>query len=311
MPFLDSNNEIQFQGIDNARNRLDHHVSSTMLNSTINCPRIRKSENAFEIDLNPALGYIEKLDGPIFFGSPTEPWNWGMWLLQGIQNALAFLQSGENGRFLCFYDLPFHKALLSFLGLKEDKIIQQKHWRTYHAKTIEVIQYSRDSSLCVTGYDLDVYNRLTCTLAGNTGKALPEKLFLARRSVTERKGKHYRMLINEAEFTREMEVLGFHTVEPELLSIDEQLALFRNAKVVVGLGGAGMFNTVFCRAGTKVLSIESSGSWVDNHASLFSSLGHSYAIIFGERDITDETWPHYRWSLDIPAAISAIKKWLS
>lgn len=32
--------------------------------------------------------------------------------------------------------------------------------------------------------------------------------------------------------------------------------MFHEADVVVGPGGAGMFNTVFCRPGTKVVSIE-------------------------------------------------------
>ena len=71
-----------------------------------------------------------------------------------------------------------------------------------------------------------------------------------------------------------------------------------------------MFNTVFCQPGTKVVSIESSIAFADNHATLFASLGHRYAIIFGERDISDDKALHYRWTIDVRRIIDAIRAFL-
>ena len=60
-------------------------------------------------------------------------------------------------------------------------------------------------------------------------------------------------------------------MEPESLSLNEQARIFRSADVIVGLGGAAMFNVAFSRAGVKVVDIESGMLHADAHANLFAS----------------------------------------
>jgi capsular polysaccharide biosynthesis protein len=48
---------------------------------------------------------------------------------------------------------------------------------------------------------------------------------------------------------------GFMTVNPANYSFAEQVELFANADEVVGVMGAALTNTVFCRPGTKIVCL--------------------------------------------------------
>ena len=100
--------------------------------------------------------------------------------------------------------------------------------------------------------------------------------------------------------------LGFVAVEPETLPFAAQIQLFNQADVIVGLGGAGLFNAVFARPGTRIVTIESTAHWVHAHANLFTTAGLDYGVIFGQEDPSDTRAMHRRWHLDVPAAVAAI-----
>ena len=67
-----------------------------------------------------------------------------------------------------------------------------------------------------------------------------------------------RALKNEAEVEALLQSFGFASVAPGNLSVEEQIRLFRGARVIVGAHGAGLTNVVFCRPATKVLELVSS-----------------------------------------------------
>ena len=114
-------------------------------------------------------------------------------------------------------------------------------------------------------------------------------------------------MTNEDALIVAMVGLGFEIHEPEKLSIPDQIRLFREAELVVGLGGAAFFNVVFCRPGTRVVSIESSTQFVDGHARLFASSGHRFAFVFGRQDETDPQPVHKRWTIDVEGVVAIVK----
>ncbi len=130
---------------------------------------------------------------------------------------------------------------------------------------------------------------------------------MARRNMTAQSKGRYRALLNEAELVTALEERDFLVVEPELLTFPEQVSTFREARVIVGLGGAGMFNVIFSRPGTRVISIESSMAFVHGHANLFASMKHRYGFILGRQDLDDTTIVHKRWTVDVAGAIKAIE----
>jgi capsular polysaccharide biosynthesis protein len=135
---------------------------------------------------------------------------------------------------------------------------------------------------------------------------LYEPTDIVDRFVTVRQGLSCRRLINEDNLIEAFVARGFEVVEPEYLSFVEQVKLFRETEMVVGPGGAGLFNVFFCNYGTRVISIESSTAFVHWHAELFGSLGLRYGIVLGAQDLLDNTPTQKRWAVDVKGVMSAV-----
>jgi capsular polysaccharide biosynthesis protein len=97
--------------------------------------------------------------------------------------------------------------------------------------------------------------------------------------VTRRKASRRRVL-NEDEVLRIMEPLGFEVVEAENIpTLDEEIALFRGAKVIAGPLGAGLVNMIFAESAVIFELMGPEG--YQNHAyyGLASSLGFPHAYL--------------------------------
>lgn len=87
----------------------------------------------------------------------------------------------------------------------------------------------------------------------------------ARRVYLSRRGQSMRVMVGEAAFERALTARGFIIVRPETLSAGEQIALMRDAKIVVGASGAALANAVFLPRGARVVEIQPSNftsQWV-------------------------------------------------
>jgi hypothetical protein len=72
-----------------------------------------------------------------------------------------------------------------------------------------------------------------------------------------------------------------------------------------------MFNVVFCKPGTRIVTIESTAGFIGAHARLFASMGHRYGVIFGREDPADPAPSHRRWRIDIAPAVQAIERFVA
>lgn len=273
-------------------------------------PQISESEDGFSYSLEQVdLAAVETLPGGLFFGTPIEPLNWGMWLLHGIPNAVDFLRRRQEERFFCYVDRPWQMNLLRHIGLSDQQIVPHQLLRTYRCRALTMHQYSF-VDLSPTELDRGVFEAIGTQCAPADASVGREKVFVARRNMTAASHGRYRALLNEDALIAALSERGFDIIEPELLPFETQVAIFRRAKIVVGLGGAGMFNVVFSRPGTRVVSIESSADFVHGHASLFAALNHRYGVIFGRQDLSDATIVHKRWTIDIARAVQAIESFV-
>jgi capsular polysaccharide biosynthesis protein len=76
-------------------------------------------------------------------------------------------------------------------------------------------------------------------------KSSPKKVYLAR-------GKRYRSVSNEDSLKKCLADVGFESIELEALTFSQQVALLRNAEIVVGPTGAGMANLLFSNSSQVV-----------------------------------------------------------
>jgi capsular polysaccharide biosynthesis protein len=78
----------------------------------------------------------------------------------------------------------------------------------------------------------------------------------ARRVYLSRRGQSMRVMVGEAAFEKALTARGFTIVRPETLGAAEQIALMREAEVVVGASGAALANAVFLPRGARVVEIQ-------------------------------------------------------
>jgi capsular polysaccharide biosynthesis protein len=77
----------------------------------------------------------------------------------------------------------------------------------------------------------------------------------ARRVYLSRRGQPMRVMVNEAALEAALRSRGFTVVRPEALSPAEQIALARNAEVIVAPTGAALANALFAPAGARIVEI--------------------------------------------------------
>ena len=73
----------------------------------------------------------------------------------------------------------------------------------------------------------------------------PEKIYVQRESSVRR-------LVNSQHIEHLLIQHGFSLIDPGRLTFHEQVALFAQAKVIIGPTGAAMANAIFCQPGTEI-----------------------------------------------------------
>jgi capsular polysaccharide biosynthesis protein len=302
---LGSNGRIDCQEIGATQRRLDTHLHyHPGRNAPI--PQVYRSKKGYRV--NFAKMECEELDGVLYFGTPIEPLNWGMWLLQAVPNAIDFLSHGQAERFFAYVGRDWQRRLLTTLGIPEEKLVNQELGYTYHCEDLILRQFSQ-IDLVPTPTEMDVFARVARDIAGVEKVTASRRLFLSRRSVTRESEGKYRALLNEEALVEAFAARGYEVVEPELLSFADQIRLFAEADLVIGLGGAALFNVIFSPATTRIVSIESGVGFAHNHACLFAALGHRFGFIFGRQDPEDETPVQKRWTIDVEGVMRALSQY--
>jgi hypothetical protein len=291
---------------ERVRAKLAHYIRGSA-NSSCRVPTFEERDGGYYCTTSHLSDAdIVAIPGPVFYGSPIEPDNWGMWLLNGLASASTFIHQNDTNKYLCWARFDWQRQLLRFLGLRDDDVIVQDPWRLYQCEAVILHQFSK-IDLIPTASDRSVLNEVRGR-CGRASASSPEKIFVSRPRLG---ANAYRVLVNESELASAFEDVGFTVVEPETLPFDKQVRTFAAAKVVIGLGGAGMFNAIFCSPGTKVVSIESSSRFIQGHANLFASSGLEYGFVLGKEDMADMRPVHKRWSVDVTGCMNAVSAFLA
>ena len=107
------------------------------------------------------------------------------------------------------------------------------------------------------------------------------RIVISRRKAT--KGRH---IVNEAALMNRLRPLGFRAYVLEDMPIEEQMALFRRAEMVIGAHGAGLSHLLFAPR-TRVLELFATRFVVPHYFLLAKSLGHRYAYLTGTESHQD------------------------
>jgi capsular polysaccharide biosynthesis protein len=105
------------------------------------------------------------------------------------------------------------------------------------------------------------------------GGAGPKRVYISRRAWP------MRVMVDEPALEAALAMRGFVIARAERLSVAQQIALVRDAEVIVGPTGAGLANALFAPEGAKVIEIQPqtfTSSWLRDMAHLAGSDWHGY-----------------------------------
>ena len=265
---------------------------------------IRRRGDGFVVSRS-RLQNAEHISGKTMFASSNEPHNWGMWLLYVLPAAVHFVENrGAYDKLFVYADQPNMRAMLRLLGLKAADVVLHDCSRAYHFDTVDVFRQPR-REFFVSPEARAMFAALREKTAGSIAVPSAHRIYVGRRRWTVDRG-GYRPLVNEPELTDRLKAKGYTPIDPECLGPEEQIELFGSERRIVVLGGAGLFNAVFCKPGTRIVDIESTRDHLENHSAILSSMDADYGIILGQVDQNDPASHNKRWTVDVERAAAAI-----
>lgn len=199
------------------------------------------------------LPYPKKIKGKsLFLSSRTNYWH----LLS--EELCDLLLLTENNVELNYFDqIIFEKP--SYPALKEihkifglNQIRQVSLQKSHHLDCEELHFFTGTFNLskhALNGVRKKILNYYAGTFEISREK--PKRIIVTRGSSTTRRW------LNEKDCLDALISMGFILIDPNNLSLLQQVEQFQNAEVVIGPHGAGLTNIMFCNTGTKVIEIRS------------------------------------------------------
>ena len=268
---------------------------------------LRSTEQAARFRLERAGREERRLEGTAVFLGSDEPFSYGAFLFRVVPKAVALRALGLLDRPCILYALPQPFVdLLELCGVAPGNIVQ------YDVRAITKLERVLTVSMRNPHAYLDPESfELYAELRERFGKRhTGRRIYVSRHDLTRSGRGSTRVMLNEVELISRLESLRFDVIEPENLSVREQIEAFSSASVVVGPSGSGMFNTMFCHPGTKVIDIQSEPQWIYSYTGMYSSLQLDYGIFIGKPDPEDERDVHRRFTVNIDALVSRIRRFV-
>ena len=128
-----------------------------------------------------------------------------------------------------------------------------------------------------------------------------ERIYVARFDAGTR-----RHIVNESDLATALEAKGFQIVVPgQSQDYLTEMATFMNAKLIVGLTGAGLTNLAFAPSGSNVVELIPDNYRNDCYMLLCNILGINYAVDVLYDMVAEDPDPHQcEWRIDVDAFVA-------
>lgn len=232
-----------------------------------------------------------------------EPASYGSFLFRVVPKVKTVRNLGlTEARCIAFAEQKPFMDLLNFCGISASTIV------LHNSKIVTeidraIIPSMRDPHAYLDPESCELYAELRQSFGV---RPAGRKIYVSRFALNRSGRGASRIMLNESELIVRLEDIGFETVEPENLSVRDQIMIFSSASIVVGPSGSGLFNTMFCHPGTKVIDIQSEPQWIYSYTGMYSSLKLDYGIFVGKPDPEDAKPVHRRFTVNIDALIARI-----
>jgi hypothetical protein len=227
------------------------------------------------------------------------------WMIQALPAIDASLRRANHRRITLVLPpslQPFQEETLRLLGYQDLPRLTLDITSHYRFASAEFSDFLADGThLRVSRTAIATYRSLSQAAPWLPGAA--EEIYVARTDATAR------TMQNEAELIDLLQREGVRIIVPGALSVVEQIAAFRAARLVIGSHGAGLSNLVFSRSGSFVYEMLPSHYPNVAFNRLAQAAGLNYAADMFESPGAGS--PHERpWRIDIAlvaARLAAIR----
>jgi hypothetical protein len=200
--------------------------------------------------------------------------NYGHWLLYALSLVQHYRDALGGDPDYYYVGSPvrgYQVESLEMLGIPRERIL------AHAVQADRLVVAIRDRAL---DYDSQLFTFPGQNLAPS--QRPPDVQSTGRRLFVSRIGATHRRLLNETEAAEALErAAQVELVSTDGMSLADEIALFREAELVVGGHGAGLSNLVFAPNGTRIVDLASSTYWDSLFAQASSVMGHSYALVRG------------------------------
>jgi capsular polysaccharide biosynthesis protein len=162
----------------------------------------------------------------------------------------SVIASYQHVKYLVPDDIySYQKETLKELGITSLQYITSREVSFVSAKTVIATSYPNPQINDPAEWTIDFIRKSFIHL-GSPPRTQHEFLYISRRDSLRA-----RRLTNEEYLLSLLNPLGFRTIYLSEISFPEQVNLFANAKMIVGVHGAGFANLVFSRKGAVVCEL--------------------------------------------------------
>lgn len=197
------------------------------------------------------------------------------WLLDGLAR-LACLPGPPQGRVLIENTSAFQRAYLDLAGLTSERVLPVSAWSCYAPDRAIVPSLPGDS-----GSPPPETIHFLRHLRDRSRPRMQRPLTPAsRRLFVTRPDSISRRLVNEHEVAAVLARAGFSFIDPGACTVLDQMQLFSDAEIVIGLHGGALANLCYCAPGTPVIELFPESYINPCFRRLCRSAGLTYGAIF-------------------------------
>ncbi len=165
---------------------------------------------------------------------------------------------------------PFQRETLKLLGIPLERVIQPHNGLLIQADELIVPSFADGAAR------RRMRQQLRNTI--KMGPASPgRRIYISRRHANNR------VLANELQVSDLLQAGGFEIHHLEKFSFAEQIRLFHDTAVVVGLHGAGLTNLMLCQETTRLIEIRPSDCRRNCFPQLAAELGNPCQVVTAQR----------------------------
>ena len=229
-------------------NNFDKNINKNIV-LRIGTPRIQKKLNGVVVSL---------LTGG---GGNNNYFHWLFDVLPKIAMLEKCYELNKINYFLCPNLNSWQLKTLNLLGIKRYKCLSSVKFRHIKADNIITTSHpwlkSKNIIQDIENLPLWISKWLRLKyLKKKSNKNFPKKIYIDR-SDSESNLRDYRYIVNENEVVSFLKNKGFESLKLTDLSFEEEIKLFNDAEVVIGLQGAGLTNLIWSSKKTKIIELRS------------------------------------------------------